>query len=68
VQRYLQNFPPPYPAEIWNSTGRARGFPDISANGYVIILVLVSQEVCLADKYVVFDSGSANYVVAVGDF
>lgn len=38
VQSYLQNHHPSYPADIWNSTGVSRGFPDISANGYVVPL------------------------------
>jgi tripeptidyl-peptidase I len=36
VESFLKNHPPPYPADIWNSTGRSRAFPDISANGYVL--------------------------------
>lgn len=36
VSNYLTKFPPPYPADIWNSTGKSRAFPDISANGSVI--------------------------------
>lgn len=30
---YLKKFPPPYPAGTFNASGR--GYPDISANGYV---------------------------------
>lgn len=33
VQNFLTNHPPPYPADIWNSTGRSRAYPDISLNG-----------------------------------
>jgi tripeptidyl-peptidase I len=38
VQSYLKNYPPPYPASKYNSTGTSRGYPDISANGanYVV--------------------------------
>jgi len=38
VSSYLKNNPPPYPSNIWNSTGNSRAFPDISANGanYVV--------------------------------
>ncbi|CAL1709472.1 unnamed protein product [Somion occarium] len=35
VDSYLTNSPPPYPKDIWNSTGASRAFPDISANGLV---------------------------------
>ena len=35
VGNYLQNFPPSYPPDLWNSTGISRGIPDLSANGYV---------------------------------
>ncbi|EGO26347.1 hypothetical protein SERLADRAFT_436158 [Serpula lacrymans var. lacrymans S7.9] len=40
VQRYLKNYPPSYPASIWNSTGKSRAFPDLSANGanYVVAI------------------------------
>ncbi|KAL6298809.1 peptidase S8/S53 domain-containing protein [Sparassis latifolia] len=40
VESYLANYPPPYPADIWNSTGTSRAFPDISANGanYVVAI------------------------------
>ncbi|KAH7908105.1 peptidase S8/S53 domain-containing protein [Hygrophoropsis aurantiaca] len=38
VSAYLKDYPPAYPADIWNSTGVSRAFPDLSANGanYVI--------------------------------
>ncbi|KAF9222477.1 subtilisin-like protein [Gyrodon lividus] len=38
VADYLQNYPPPYANDTWNSTGMSRGYPDLSANGanYVI--------------------------------
>ncbi|KAL6301121.1 peptidase S8/S53 domain-containing protein [Sparassis latifolia] len=38
VESYLYNYPPPYSATIWNSTGTSRAFPDIAANGanYVV--------------------------------
>src|SRR5580658_2551915 len=39
VRSYLQDHQLLYPPEIWNSTGRARRLPDLSANGYVIVLV-----------------------------
>ncbi|OCH93713.1 subtilisin-like protein [Obba rivulosa] len=34
VQDYLKKFPPRYPPDIWNSTGKSRAFPDISGNGW----------------------------------
>ncbi|EMD37169.1 hypothetical protein CERSUDRAFT_115082 [Gelatoporia subvermispora B] len=34
VQGYLKEFPPPYPSDIWNSTGVSRAFPDIAGNGW----------------------------------
>ena len=37
VSGYLTKFPPPYPADIWNSTGTSRAFPDLSANGFVVL-------------------------------
>ncbi|KAG9312230.1 peptidase S8/S53 domain-containing protein [Chiua virens] len=38
VTSYLKNTPPSYPGNIWNSTGKSRAYPDISANGanYVV--------------------------------
>ncbi|KAG9312226.1 peptidase S8/S53 domain-containing protein [Chiua virens] len=38
VASYLKHTPPSYPDSIWNSTGKSRAYPDISANGanYVI--------------------------------
>ncbi|KZP19233.1 subtilisin-like protein [Athelia psychrophila] len=33
VTNYLQSTPPPYPASVFNNSGVARGFPDLSANG-----------------------------------
>ncbi|KAG2137293.1 peptidase S8/S53 domain-containing protein [Suillus cothurnatus] len=40
VDYYLENYPPNYPATIWNSTGMSRALPDISANGanYVVAI------------------------------
>ncbi|KAH7908104.1 peptidase S8/S53 domain-containing protein [Hygrophoropsis aurantiaca] len=40
VAYYLETYPPDYPADIWNSTGMSRAFPDISANGanYVVAI------------------------------
>ncbi|KDQ54047.1 hypothetical protein JAAARDRAFT_72123 [Jaapia argillacea MUCL 33604] len=32
VEKYLTNYPPPYPPNLWN-TNNARAFPDLSANG-----------------------------------
>lgn len=38
VTHYLTTYPPPFGADRYNDTGRARGFPDVAANGanYVI--------------------------------
>ncbi|KDQ54116.1 hypothetical protein JAAARDRAFT_412436 [Jaapia argillacea MUCL 33604] len=38
VEYYLKNYPPPYPATMYNSTGMSRALPDVSANGanYVV--------------------------------
>ncbi|TFK41781.1 peptidase S8/S53 domain-containing protein [Crucibulum laeve] len=38
VNNYLAKYKPDYSADIWNSTGISRGYPDISANGasYVV--------------------------------
>ncbi|KAK8002133.1 hypothetical protein PG991_014355 [Apiospora marii] len=33
VSHYLTTYPPPFGADRYNSTGRARGYPDVSANG-----------------------------------
>ncbi|KAG8220430.1 peptidase S8/S53 domain-containing protein [Butyriboletus roseoflavus] len=40
VSAYLTNTPPAYPSDIWNSTGKSRAYPDISANGanYVVAI------------------------------
>ncbi|KAI0922998.1 hypothetical protein AcV5_009837 [Taiwanofungus camphoratus] len=40
VETYLANYPPPYSSDIYNSTGKSRAFPDLSANGanYVVAL------------------------------
>lgn len=40
VQSFLTNHPPPYPPEIWNSTGNSRAYPDISLNGLVMKSIL----------------------------
>lgn len=34
VEGYLTNYTPPYSSSIYNASGR--GFPDLSANGYVV--------------------------------
>ncbi|OBZ66333.1 Aorsin [Grifola frondosa] len=31
VEKYLQEYPPPYASDVWNSSG-SRAFPDLSAN------------------------------------
>ncbi|KAJ7261227.1 subtilisin-like protein [Mycena rebaudengoi] len=38
VTNYLRANPPPFPADVFNSTGKSRAFPDISVNGanYVV--------------------------------
>lgn len=38
VDSYLTTYPPPYSTDLYNASGAARAFPDISANGanYVI--------------------------------
>lgn len=38
VQHYLNEYPPPYSKDIYNSTGRSRAYPDLAANGanYVV--------------------------------
>lgn len=38
VKSYLANNKIPYPTDIYNATGKSRGFPDLSANGanYVV--------------------------------
>lgn len=33
VTHYLTTYPPPFGADRYNNTGRARGIPDVSANG-----------------------------------
>ncbi|KZP19252.1 subtilisin-like protein [Athelia psychrophila] len=33
VTNYLTSTPPPYPASVFNNSGAARAFPDLSANG-----------------------------------
>ncbi|KAL6299946.1 peptidase S8/S53 domain-containing protein [Sparassis latifolia] len=43
VESYLANYPPPYPADIWNSTGTSRAFPDISANGANYIVAIQGE-------------------------
>ncbi|EMD33171.1 hypothetical protein CERSUDRAFT_98768 [Gelatoporia subvermispora B] len=40
VQTYLEKYPPPYAADIYNSTGHSRAFPDISANGANYLVVI----------------------------
>ncbi|OCH91087.1 subtilisin-like protein [Obba rivulosa] len=40
VQTYLEKYPPPYPADIWNSTGQSRAFPDIAVNGANYLIVV----------------------------
>lgn len=35
VTSFLTNHPPPFSGEQFNNSGVARGFPDLSANGYV---------------------------------
>ncbi|KAI0093145.1 subtilisin-like protein [Irpex rosettiformis] len=43
VQSFLTNYPPSYPADIWNSTGTSRAFPDISANGANYVVAVDGQ-------------------------
>jgi hypothetical protein len=33
VQCYLKDYPPPYSKSTYNSTGKSRAYPDLSANG-----------------------------------
>ncbi|KAF9495245.1 hypothetical protein BDN71DRAFT_1506993 [Pleurotus eryngii] len=43
VNNYLENFPPSHPDDIWNSTGVARAFPDIAANGANFVAAVNGQ-------------------------
>ncbi|KAF4579630.1 hypothetical protein EYR40_000191 [Pleurotus pulmonarius] len=43
VNNYLTNFPPSHPDDIWNSTGVARAFPDIAANGANFVAAVNGQ-------------------------
>ncbi|KAG8221246.1 peptidase S8/S53 domain-containing protein [Butyriboletus roseoflavus] len=43
VDHYLKNHHPNHPANIWNSTGMSRAFPDISANGVNYIVAIKGQ-------------------------
>ncbi|OCH91088.1 subtilisin-like protein [Obba rivulosa] len=40
VRTYLTKYPPPYAANIYNSSGYSRAFPDISANGANYLVVI----------------------------
>lgn len=76
VETYLTDYPPQYPPDIWNSTGRSRAFPDLAANGYVhsaIVIWLVSLSqgpgLVLDIQQLICIPNSANYVVAIqGEF
>ncbi|KAF4603036.1 hypothetical protein EYR38_003441 [Pleurotus pulmonarius] len=43
VNNYLTKFPPSHPDDIWNSTGVARAFPDIAANGANFVAAVNGQ-------------------------
>ncbi|KAH0829140.1 peptidase S8/S53 domain-containing protein [Lanmaoa asiatica] len=43
VDYYLTNYYPNYPADIWNSTGMSRAYPDISANGANYVVAVDGQ-------------------------
>ncbi|OCH89202.1 subtilisin-like protein [Obba rivulosa] len=43
VETYLTKFPPPYSPTQFNSTGKSRGFPDISANGANYIVAVLGE-------------------------
>ncbi|KAG1900708.1 peptidase S8/S53 domain-containing protein [Suillus fuscotomentosus] len=40
VDYYLENYPPDYPKNIWNSTGMSHALADISANGANYIVAI----------------------------
>ncbi|KAG9312225.1 peptidase S8/S53 domain-containing protein [Chiua virens] len=40
VASYLKHTPPPYSDSVWNSTGKSRAFPDISANGANYVMAI----------------------------
>lgn len=40
VSHYLSIHKPPYGADKYNNTGRARGFPDVSANGAAYVVAV----------------------------
>ncbi|EMD37154.1 hypothetical protein CERSUDRAFT_84189 [Gelatoporia subvermispora B] len=72
VESYLTKFPPPYPSDIWNSTGKSRAFPDIAANGanYVITVqgefLLVFGTSCASPVSAAILSGVNDARLALG--
>ncbi|KAF8576122.1 subtilisin-like protein [Ramaria rubella] len=43
VQSFLKNHPPPYSAAQFNNSGKARGYPDLSANGANYVIAVEGQ-------------------------
>jgi len=58
VHNYLTKYPPPYAADIYNSSGNSRAFPDLSANG-------VNYLVAMQDEYwLVYGTSCSSPVMA----
>ncbi|KAH8079080.1 subtilisin-like protein [Cristinia sonorae] len=43
VKTYLTKFSPPFSHDLWNATGTARAFPDLSANGANYVVAVNGQ-------------------------
>ncbi|KAJ7203722.1 hypothetical protein C8J57DRAFT_1259585 [Mycena rebaudengoi] len=55
VTNYLCSNPPPFPANLFNSTGKSRAFPDISVNGANYVVAVHPDFNCWSDQPVLSD-------------
>jgi tripeptidyl-peptidase I len=49
VTNYLTKYKPPYNATRYNNTGKARGFPDVSALGRNLATVYLGQAIGIGE-------------------
>ncbi|KZT10453.1 subtilisin-like protein [Laetiporus sulphureus 93-53] len=66
VEGYLTNYPPPYAADIYNSSGNSRGYPDIAANG-LNYTVMVDGEATLVSGTSCASPVAASILSAIND-
>lgn len=75
VTNFLTNHPPPFTAAQFNNSGKVRGIPDLSANGFVNYLVLrfiiankppIAQIMSLGDYYHLVNMSKVSHLSALG--